>query len=108
MSWRADNAQLGGRHAGSPTPRAAPNARQTRGSDDTLGAGGGPARKKRVRGGVTEAQAMSGQVSPSTGRRYPLTMICQIYRLARSSIYAARGPRGPQRPAAAKRGPKTQ
>ena len=29
--------------------------------------------------------------SPGTGRRYPLTMICATYRLARSSVYAGRG-----------------
>ncbi len=33
---------------------------------------------------------MRTRVSPSTGRRYPLTMICAGYRLARSSVYAAR------------------
>jgi transposase InsO family protein len=47
---------------------------------------------------------MTAQRSPGTGRRYPLTMICGVYRLARSSVYAtvaapALGPPG-------KRGPK--
>jgi hypothetical protein len=32
---------------------------------------------------------MSRQRSADTGRRYPLTMICRVYRLARSSVYAA-------------------
>jgi len=32
---------------------------------------------------------MRGCVSPSTGRRYPLTMICAVWRVARSSVYAA-------------------
>ncbi len=32
---------------------------------------------------------MKQQRSPGTGHRYPLTMICQVYRLARSSVYAA-------------------
>ena len=32
---------------------------------------------------------MRGRVSPSTGRRYPLTMLCAVWRLARSSVYAA-------------------
>ncbi len=48
---------------------------------------------------------MRQQTSPGTGRRYPLTLICQVYRLARSSVYARGtttpplprpGPRGPQ------------
>ena len=48
---------------------------------------------------------MRTRVSPSTGRRYPLTMICAGYRLARSSVYAARPhPTAPRR--CAKRGPK--
>ncbi len=46
------------------------------------------------------------QTSPSTGRRYPLTMICTAYRLPRSSVYAAAGwPAGAAPPV--KRGPKT-
>lgn len=45
-------------------------------------------------------------MSAGTGRRYPLTMVCEIYRVARSSVYASRegesgtAPRG-------KRGPRT-
>jgi len=48
---------------------------------------------------------MSGGVSPSTGRRYPLTMVCTVFRVARSTVYAAPSPR----PAVTlgKRGPKT-
>ena len=48
---------------------------------------------------------MRGRRSPGTGRRYPLTMICATYRLARSSVYAT----APAAAAAApgKRGPKT-
>ena len=53
---------------------------------------------------MEEAQGMRQQRSPSTGRRYPLTMICEIYRRARSTVYAAgsatapaeRGKRGPR------------
>jgi hypothetical protein len=49
---------------------------------------------------------MKGQRRPSTGRRYPLTMICDVDRLPRSTVYATlhhRGhPAGPR-----KRGPKT-
>jgi putative transposase len=28
------------------------------------------------------------RVSPSTGRHYPLTMLCEVWRVARSSVYA--------------------
>jgi putative transposase len=49
---------------------------------------------------------MRTQVSPSTHRRYPLTLICAVYRLPRSSVYAASLPRST--PAPAKRGPKTR
>jgi putative transposase len=46
---------------------------------------------------------MSTQASPSTGGRYPLTMVCAIYRVARATVYAQtavtvdveRGKRGP-------------
>ncbi len=46
---------------------------------------------------------MRHHTSPGTGRRYPLTLICQVYRLGRSSVYARGttpppprpGPRGP-------------
>src|SRR5262252_8803348 len=48
---------------------------------------------------------MRQQRSPGTGRRYPLTMICAVYRLARSSVYAAGCQPTPTSPA--KRGPKT-
>jgi putative transposase len=49
---------------------------------------------------------MRQQRSPGTGRRYPLTMICAVYRLARSTVYAAAAPPAPGGPPA-KRGPKT-
>ena len=46
-------------------------------------------------------------VSPGTGRRYPLRLICEVYRLARSSVYAGGRPQPPaQTPH--KRGPKTR
>lgn len=50
---------------------------------------------------------MTGVVSPSTGRPYPRTWICQGWRVARSTVYTAtasaearppRGKRGPQTP----------
>jgi putative transposase len=55
---------------------------------------------------VEEVQAMSGARSPSTGRRYPRTLLCAALRVARSSVYAVTAP---TRPAAhgGKRGPKT-
>ena len=34
---------------------------------------------------------MKGRVSPGTQRPYPLTMICAVYRVPRSSVYAAPG-----------------
>lgn len=52
-------------------------------------------------------QAMKTQVSPSTGRRYPLTLICRVYRMPRSTVYAVR-PRSALRSPGAKRGPKTR
>jgi putative transposase len=51
---------------------------------------------------------MSEQVSAGTGKRYPLSLVCRVYRVARSSVYAgcgsvprevdgrAAGPRGPR------------
>jgi transposase InsO family protein len=53
---------------------------------------------------VEEIAPVRAQVSPSTGRRYPLTMVCQVWRVARSSVYAA-SPRMPAAPAG-RRGPK--
>ena len=56
---------------------------------------------------MEEAAAMRGAVSPSTRRRYPLTMICAVYRVPRSSLYRALAPpQVPPRPPA-KRGPRT-
>jgi putative transposase len=48
---------------------------------------------------------MSREHSPGTRRRYPLTMVCAVYRVARSSVYAA--PRTPPATPPAKRGPTT-
>jgi hypothetical protein len=75
-------------------------------SDEAARAGGRSARKKWVWGGTAEARAMSTECSRSTGRRYPLTMICQVYRVARSTVYVqATGE--PVTEPAPKRGPKT-
>ncbi len=46
-------------------------------------------------------------VSPGTGRRYPLRLICEVYRLARSSVYASGRPQ-PLAQTLHKRGPKTR
>jgi len=52
---------------------------------------------------------MKGCVSPGTGRRYPLTMICAVWRVARSTVYAAESPPPGVAPApAGKRGPKPE
>lgn len=45
-------------------------------------------------------------MSAATGRRYPLSWVCGIYRIARSSVYAWRGSGSP-RPVRWKRGRKT-
>jgi putative transposase len=51
---------------------------------------------------------MRGSVSPATGRQYPLTMICAVFRVPRSSVYAATTPRPVAATGLAKRGPKTR
>lgn len=50
---------------------------------------------------------MSTQRSPFTHRRYPLTMICATYRVARAAVYAQAAPAGAAPTPRAKRGPKT-
>ncbi|MDQ3309075.1 MAG: IS3 family transposase [Gemmatimonadota bacterium] len=49
-------------------------------------------------------------MSPATGTRYPMTLICSIWRVARSSVYACwkQMPAGASQPQARKRGPKTR
>ncbi|MGH7393870.1 MAG: transposase [Candidatus Rokuibacteriota bacterium] len=46
-------------------------------------------------------------MSPRTGRRYPLTMICASFRVGRSSVYAAAAPAPKAAAPPGKRGPKT-
>ena len=50
-------------------------------------------------------------MSPATNRPYPLTMVCEAWRVARSSVYALRaqqgGPPTSDRQQSGKRGPKT-
>ena len=51
---------------------------------------------------------MSAERSPATGRRYPLTQVCRVYRVPRSTVYdTAARTASPQGPPSAKRGPKT-
>ena len=51
---------------------------------------------------------MSEQTSLGTGRRYPLTLVCRVWRVARSSAYAAPDPAGGAAAAPpGKRGPRT-
>ena len=47
-------------------------------------------------------------LSPATRRRYPLTMICAVFRVSRSTVYRTMVPAGSAPPAVAKRGPKTR
>lgn len=62
--------------------------------------------KKGLRGGADGAQEAARLVSPSTGRRYPLTMVCAVWRGPRSTVYArfsasarsSDAPEGPETP----------
>ena len=47
-------------------------------------------------------------MSPQTGRLYPLTIICEVWRVARSSVYLARDRDVSEAPEPNKRGPKTK
>src|SRR5215467_8884322 len=91
-----------------PEERELTGSRQDRRVDDALGAGRAPHRKKGAHGRVEEAAAMRGAVSAATGRRYPLTMICAVFRVARSTVYRTTAPASSAPPIAAKRGPKTR
>ena len=51
---------------------------------------------------------MRGEISPSTGRRYALTMIGQVYRRARSSVYTRGATLRGSPPTLGKRGPRTR
>ena len=81
------------------------------GADDAGRVAGGVSRKKGVRGRAEEALEALGRVSPATNQPYPLTMVCETWRVARSSVYELRARRG-ERPESdrrqpGKRGPKT-
>src|SRR5215468_7412414 len=88
--------------------RAHTRSRQDRGTDDALGARRVSHRKKGAHGRVEEAAAMRRAVSSATGRRYPLTMTCAVFRVARSTVYRTTAPASSATPIAAKRGPKTR
>lgn len=45
-------------------------------------------------------------MSPSTGQPYPMTWICSVFRVPRSTVYAHRTQNASEAPGA-KRGPKT-
>ena len=48
-------------------------------------------------------------MSPAAGRRYPLTVICEVWRVPRSTVYAVRErAETVERPESKKRGPKTK
>jgi putative transposase len=66
--------------------------------------------EKRGYGGrAEEALEARSRVSPTTGRPYPLTLVCSVYRLARSTVYerAGRGSAGGRQAEPRKRGPRT-
>ena len=56
---------------------------------------------------MAEVQAVRGTLSAGTGRQYPLTLICRVFRVSRSSVYAVLTPPAPEQPPG-KRGPKTR
>ena len=47
-------------------------------------------------------------MSPATGRRYPLTMICEVWSIARSTVYQAEERGNDESREPKKRGPKTE
>lgn len=50
---------------------------------------------------------MTEQTSPGTGKRYPLTLVCRVWGVARSSVYAAVPVVGEAASVPGKRGPQT-
>ena len=66
-------------------------------------------RRNSWKKGGEEALEARGRVSPSTGRSYPLTLVCEAWRVPKSSVYALRpATGGAGNPVAGKRGPKTE
>ena len=68
-------------------------------------------KKKAIQVRAEEALEAVGRVSPTTHRPYPLTMVCETWGVARSSLYALRarlgGPPEPDRQRPGQRGPQT-
>src|SRR5262249_56845240 len=93
-----------GRQSGGGAPTEAGGGKGRR-TDDEARDRGVVSRKKRLRGGVEEVEALRGAVSPGTQRRYPVALICAGLRAPRSSVYAAGV--GTTSPSGGKRGPKT-
>src|SRR5260370_29925514 len=60
------------------------------GAHDEAGTRRDAPRKKGIRGGTGEAEAVAGTVSPTTGRRYALTLVCAAWRVCRATVYAQR------------------
>ena len=86
------------------------NPGEAGGDDDAGRAASGASRKKGVQGRASEALEALGRVSPATNRAYPLTMVCETWQVARSSVYALRAQvsgEQVQSRAPGKRGPKT-
>ena len=50
---------------------------------------------------------MRGAVSPGTGQRYPLTMVCAVFRVPRSTVYLAMAMAAVPAVLPTKRGPTT-
>ena len=106
----------GDRSAGTETPGprpwrtgADPDPGEAGRVDDATGACERTLGKKGVRGRAGEALEARTRVSPGTGRLYPLTMICEVWRVGRSTVYAARDREESDGPAGLKkRGPKTK
>ena len=108
-SWKAGPAGAEGEESAGRRADADPG--EAGGDDDADRVAGGASRKKGVRGRAEEALEALGRVSPATNRPYPLTMVCETWRVARSSVYVLRarlgGPLTSDRRQPGKRGPKT-
>lgn len=67
-----------------------------------------PWNAKAVRGRAGEVGEVAGMVSPGTGRRYPLSLVCSQWRVPRSTVYARRRQgSGSSRQQPLNRGPRT-
>ena len=112
--WRRVFLETGQSGTETPGPRpwrtgADPDPGEAGRVDDATGACERTPGKKGVRGRAGEALEARTRVSPGTGRLYPLTMICEVWRVGRSTVYAARDREESDGPAGLKkRGPKTK